>query len=441
MKKAVLALLVLCAVFLCSCASLGTDISDDLTPPKPSGELYDIQKALEAYAGPKVHLVYPSSGAYRSAIITEDIDRDGKYEVFSFYSTKTDDKTTVMHINYIKWTDEKWESVSDIQVDCSGVESVEFARLDGSETPKIIVNWSRYSALDKQLSVYSIEAGLLTEVTSAAFSVYSTCDFDSNGINEIVAVHLDPETKQANATLLALTDNVFTVKSSCKIDGTVTSYYTPRISKLLDDTPAMFIDADKSTGTVTEVLYVKDGALVSAFASAETGENLRTLRASEVQSEDFDGDGRIDIPLAVKLPAVPGSLETDSVYMTTWHSFDGAELTPLKSAFINYLDGYQLIVPEGWKDNFTVQRSTADRQRIMLRWDGQAAEIGEEILRIRAIALTEWEKNQTGFEGFEEITRSDEFVYAVKFSNSALTPDLATVKESFSILKHQPLEG
>ena len=54
------------------------------------------------------------------------------------------------------------------------------------------------------------------------------------------------------------------------------------------------------------------------------GENFKTLRASEVLVDDFDGDGRLDIPLAMKLPSVPGSLETDSVYMTTWHSFDGA---------------------------------------------------------------------------------------------------------------------
>ena len=435
MKKALLWLMALCTVLLCSCVGVGADISENLAPPKPSGELYNIQKALEAYAGPRVNLVYPSSGKYRSAIITEDLDRDESYDAIAFYSTKTDDKTTVMHINYIKNTAGKWKSVTDIQVNCSGVESVEFARLDESAVPKIIVNWSRFSALEKQLSVYSIDSGVLTEITSASFSVYSTCDFNNDGISEIVAVHLDTEKRSAKATLLALKDRVFTAKSECILDGNVTSYYTPRLSKMMNDEMAMFIDADKSTGTVTEVLLLKEGNLVSAFASEGTGENLKTIRASEVLVDDFNGDGRLDIPLAMKLPSIPGSLETDSVYMTTWHSFDGSVMAPLNSALINYHDGYQMVVPEEWKGNFTVKRNVTDRQRVMLRWDSELGEIGEEILRLQAVGIADWEKAKDSFTGYEEITRSDEFVYIVKFSNSALTPTLETVKNNFSVIR------
>lgn len=440
MKKILLIVTVCCLVFLCSCSGFGADISDNIAPPKPSGELYNIQKALESYAGSKVNLVYPSSGDYRSAIITEDINKDGEHDVVAFYSTKTDDKTTVMHINYIKKDNGKWKSVTDIQVDCSSVESVEFKKLDNGNVPKIIVNWSRFSALEKQLSVYSIDSGVLTEITSIAVSVYSTCDFENDGVSEIIALHLDAEKNSAKATLLALKDKVFTAKSECKIDGTVTSYYTPCITKLKNDKTALFVDADKSTGTITEVLYVNKGELVSAFASPGTGENLKTLRASEVQADDFDGDGRLDIPLALKLPGVPGSLETDSVYMTTWHSFDGENLVPLKSTLINYSDGYQLIVPEEWIGNFTVKRDLSVRQRTMIRWDGELGEPGEEILNIRTVLVADWEKNPDGFKGFEEIARSNEFVYIVKFSNSALTPSIETLKDNFSVLKHQSLE-
>ena len=226
MKKALLILLAVCTVLMCSCSGVGTDISDSLTPPKPSGELYDIQKALEAYAGSKVHLVYPSSGAYRSAIITKDINSDGEYEVFAFYSTKTDDNTTVMHLNYIMHSGGKWKSVTDIQVDCSGVESVEFMRLDESATPKVIVNWNRFSGLNKQLSVYSIDLGVLTEITSVPVSEYSACDFEGDGTNDLLGIYLDAEKKSAQATLWELDGGSLNVKSTCRIDGTVTSYYS-----------------------------------------------------------------------------------------------------------------------------------------------------------------------------------------------------------------------
>ena len=434
MKKLLLLLLATAmTVVMCSCSGLGGNISDGISPPKPSGELYDIQQALEAYVGERINLVYPSSGKYRSAIITNDLDGDGKYEVFSFYSTETDDKTTVMHINYIRWTGEKWVSVSDLQVDCAGVESVEFAKLDNSNMPKIIVNWTRLSSAGKQLSVYKIDTGLLTEVTSANYSVYATCDFNSDGISDIVAVYLDSEKSVSTATLLSLGDNGFIQGSTCVLDGTVTSYYKPRVSRFTDGTPALFIDADKSTGIITEALYLKDGELTSAFGSA-TGENIRTLRTSSIRSEDINGDGCIDIPLAQKLPAVSGNTETDSAYMTIWNSFDGVVFTPIAQSIVNYTDGYMITIPEEWVGAFTVTRRTDINQRIILRWNEETKKEGEEILRIQVVRLKEWDSNRSGYENYVEIARDSESVYIVRFGNSALNPGEQYIRDNFRLI-------
>ena len=91
-RKFVLAIMIAVCLCLSACSMPGASVTDSLSPPKPSGELYDIQKALELSVGHGVNLVYPSAGNYRSAIVTKDIDSDGKLEVFSFYSSETDDK-------------------------------------------------------------------------------------------------------------------------------------------------------------------------------------------------------------------------------------------------------------------------------------------------------------------------------------------------------------
>jgi hypothetical protein len=431
---AFLTVIIMCV--FCSC-EFGVNIADSLSPPKPSGELYEIQKTLEKNVGGRLNLVYPSSGNYRSAIVTKDLDGDGKTEVFSFYSTSTDDKTTVMHINYIRWTDSKgWVSVSDIEVGGSGVESVEFANLDRSGIPKIIVSWSRYSAVDKKISIYEINSGILSEVTSADYSVFSTCDFDNDGVYEIVAVSLDTEKKTAKATLLALTDTGFTGVDSCSLDGNVTAYYEPKQSKFTDGNPALFIDADKSTGLITEVLCVRDGTLVNVFDSGEgsLNENTETLRAASIHSGDINGDGSVDIPLTARLPVADGTSETDSAYMTTWNSFDGSVFTPISSTVINYTDSYYLVVPSDWINNFTVTRNTETRQRSFVRWNGDEQSVGEEILRVQVLNLENFKGFAAEYEGYFEIARTSKEIFVAKLGGSALNPGEDYIKNNFKLI-------
>ena len=427
----VVALMLLC---LCGCSGMSGNIVEDLAPPKPSGELYEIQKTLEKAVGHDLNLAYPSSGEYRSAIITKDIDSDGKYDVFSFYSTVTDDKTTVMHINYIRWVGDEWVSVTDLQVNASGVESVEFVKLDNSKTPKILVHWNRYSANNKLLSVYDIDSGELLQAASADYSVYTTCDLNSDGISEIVAVFLDTEQKTAEATWLALGQRGLSAMSSCKLDGTATSYYTPQISKFTDGRVGLFIDADKATGMITEVLCLDDDRLISAFQYSANNENISTMRASSVRSADFDGDGCIDVPLSQKIPTVTTSAEEDSAYLTVWNSFDGKALSPIAHTVINYTDGYWFNMPENWINTVAVQRRLNDRERYFYRHDPLLQEIGEEILCLRAIPINDWETNRSAYENFAEITRNSKVVYAVRFGNSALNPGIEFLKSNFFII-------
>lgn len=434
-RKRMLAIVVVGCLFLSACGGIGADLSNSLNPPKPSGEFYHIQSALEDSVGGEFRLVYPLSGDYRAAINAVDADGDGVLEAFAFYSTDTGDKSTAMHINHIKKNGEKWESVADIQVTASGVESVELCRLDNSGSKKLIVNWSKFSSLENQLSVYSVDSGILTEVTSEPFSTYLTCDFDSDGISEIVSVYMDTAAKTATATLTTLNDKGFAHKSTCAADPFVLSYSTPKMTRLTDGTAALFIDAQKKGGTITEMFGIKDGELSELIKSSVIGENLRTFRASDAKAQDFNGDGCLDIPLTTKLPKITGDENSDNVYMTTWNSFDGKALTPLKSALINYTDGYHMVIPDSWVGNFGVWRNPASTERIIFHWDSAVNRVGEEIMRIELIKLSDWSADLERYSSeYSEITRNAEYVFAARLSNSALTPDITTLRESFTLI-------
>ena len=435
MRKKLLIFLAISMLLLCSC-SFGFDVNDAIISPKPSGEFYEIQQTLEKYAGQAVSLVYPSKGEFRSPIILRDVDKDGKREAFSFYSTNTDENTSVLHINFIRWFNNEWVSVSDIEVVGSGVESVQFETLDKSGVAKIIVCWNRFTDIDRHFSVFSIDKGIMSEVLSADYSVLTTNDFDNDGIKEIAAVHLNREEKTATASLLSLSESGITVTSTCELDGTVTGYYEPKISHLTDGSEALFIDAQKSTGVITEVIYIKDNKLVNAFASkkGKVTENLKTLRASTVMCGDYYNDGSIDIPLASKLPLTLGMAESDAVYLTIWNRFDGKELTPFAQSLINYTDGYFFNVPDAWVGEFTVLRRLDLKQRIIYRWDNETAEIGEEIMRIQLVSKNEWNDSWSNYEQYFEIGRNADYVYAVRFGNSALNPGTQFVTDNFGLI-------
>ena len=79
MKTKPLALFVL--IFLCTtlagCTSAGFDNTDLLRPPRATGDKAQIQEVIESKAGGDYTLKYPQNGEHRSAIITQDLDKDG----------------------------------------------------------------------------------------------------------------------------------------------------------------------------------------------------------------------------------------------------------------------------------------------------------------------------------------------------------------------------
>ena len=73
---------------LCGCELFTADTAELLRPPALSGDLAPISDAIKESAGGAFTLKYPSAGNFRSAVIQNDIDGDGLFEAFAFYSTQ-----------------------------------------------------------------------------------------------------------------------------------------------------------------------------------------------------------------------------------------------------------------------------------------------------------------------------------------------------------------
>ncbi len=423
---------------LCGCVKFGTEISELIIPPELTGELYYIKEALYSYAGKEITLRYPNSGNWRSAFVINDIDGDGTEDALAFYSTKSQEGATVMHINLITKLEGKWVSVSDHSVESSSVESVEFLNLNNDGFFQVVVRWNLSTEPNDKITVFNFNNGGLTVLYEDSCSVYTVCNIDSSLSKEIMIVSNDTVSKVAKATIYGFVKMEFIKKGETVMDSTVTEYKTPIISSLSDGTPAVYIDGIRgTTGTATEVLFVNSqGMLQNLFVTETSSDTGQTLRISNATCYDFDTDGKPEIPLLKELPPkISGAENPNPLYLTEWQKCNKEGIYYYCTAFMNYADGYSLKIGEDIKGKITIFRGADITERIFHSYDSELEVATEELFRIKTISGESYDANPSLYSEYSLITTRNGKVYLLKINNkNGLGINERTVKENFAII-------
>lgn len=416
--------LVLCLVLafsLTSCRSISSDITALLTPPDPAGEMGLIKKALETYAKTGFTLKYPETGKYQSPFIVQDIDADLINEAFAFYSTTTDSVAT-LHIAYIRNVDGKWVTVNDNSIIATGVEQILFSDMDNDGTNEIIVGWNVFGTADRQVAIYSVADGTLTQRLLEKYSGFIICDLDGNSKNELFINYQNIAEKSAVARLFSLTKQGVTEIANCPLDASVTQHSLPQISKA-NNQSAIFIDAQKGTGMLTEVIMFNESTLSSIFYDPLTKETTATYRNASITSRDFDSDGSIDIPVMKVLPTAEQLTDSERAYITEWSSVEDSALTPKVRTIMNYTDGYYLLLPDFLsEENITLTRKISSRLRIIYLWDKKDNMALNELFRVQLVSETEWDSSGYDRGSLVEVIRQDGTVYTASLSTTGANP-------------------
>lgn len=383
--------LILSAALTCSlsaCSLLDFDNDNLLSPPRLEGELYYIQEALIDFVGEEITLKYPTAGEYRSAFILRDINGDGSEEAFAFYS-KTEDSAVTMHINILAKENE-WKSKGDISLVGSGVEKVVFSDLAGDGIEEISVGWSIYGEVERQVGIYSFDGKIFTQRALENYTDFFPVDIDGDKNEELFVINLNSTEKIATAKAFSVNASGIEEKGAANLDGNVSSYYSPVVSKLADGRPAVYLDAVKGSGSLTEIVWFEGGSLKSLYDGKAAATTL-TYRPSIVVSRDFTGDGIIDIPLQSLLLSTTDKEDFDKVYVTDWSFFDGVKMNKSESAFMNYSDGYYITIPKERQDRLHLARKTDSRLRIFYSYDPKTNTQGNEVFRVLVLSKTDYE--------------------------------------------------
>ncbi len=428
------ALFVAICLFFTAC-SPSTIISDKLQAPENTGELTEIQKAIKDTLG-DVNFSYPRNGDFRSAVTIVNLDGKNDDEAVAFYTTATDDSRLIQHIAYVSYSDGKWNVSNDFEIEGISIHSVSFAYLENSLVKNIVLCVNSYTSKLKELLVFSIDGLNLKPKLIAQTNAYAVCDLDQNGLSELLTVELNSELKTSTAKLIKIDGDTAVEKSSCKLDGSATDYDMPRITIFKDGTPTIFIDATTPTGTLTEVISLKDGSLFSHFADKETGENAVTLRASTTKCEDYNKDGILEIPKTLILPQSPTIAKSDEIYLTAWQHFDGENLSDVATTVTNYTDGYMLQIPNTWLGTFSIVRNLPQKERIFYEWIADEQSLGTRICSIKVFSRDDWEAYKQSEQGLEyrEITRTADYIYTYATGESPLALSLEQIQRLFKLV-------
>ncbi len=413
-----LAAMVLAAVLcllLTACSGVGTG-ENLLSPPEPSGEYALISSALKESVTGKYTLKYPTKGDYRSAIIVSDLNGDKTNEAIAFYSTTTDNTVTV-HINFILKQNGVYKSVGDIKIIGSDVECVEFADLDKNGNTEIIVGYNIYGNVEKQVAVYEFKGNTPVQKCLEKYTEFIVCDLDADGVSGLFIADLNSADKTAVAKLMQVSDGGIVQTGSCPLDGNVTSYFAPQLTKLESGRPAVYIDAVKGTGMLTEVVYYENGKLTNPFFDPETQVTQATYRESLVTCRDINSDSILEIPMLSPLPAASNLMLTDGISVTKWCVPKENSLIVVRSMLMNYTDGYSLRIPDKLSGKFCVMKKTDSRLRVFYFYDEESGKATGELFRMQAVAEKTWDSAEFGRDGFDELTRANGLVFACRLGN------------------------
>lgn len=460
--KAAVALL-LC-VFLTGCSEFGASVDELLTAPKLTGNIYEIQQALEKSVGKSIDLKYPQKGQNLSAFNLYDTDGDGVEEAVAFYCYKDNTDGTIL-MSYIDKVGEEWSVVGTATATASAVERVDFADLDGDHIYEIVVGWSIFTTVEKTAGIYTVSGNKLTQRMTEPYNAYMLCDLMKSGYDQLLLVNLNTTEKTSTAKLFHLDGDAVVNEGTAALDGGISTYSTPIFSTLSSGRPAVYLDATKSTGgMITEILYydppnaqaeltesgeqnydiVRTGALVAPFHDSVTFENTITARPTAVAAKDIDKDGIIEMPLMTELPGFASRTDDEKMYITAWRSYDEKRFETKLSAVMNYPAGYYIICPAAWvpdltQTNITVNRSADYKLMIFFEWDSETQTKGAELLRIRVFTRNEWENREETADGasYVPIKSDKETVYAASISTDtgklALTE--SQIKDYFRLIE------
>ena len=314
----ILAAVIITALLLSGCSSLGLGKSEILTPPRASGIRAEVQKLIEKDADGAYTLLYPTDGSNKSGMFLHDINNDGVEEAVALYTTA--DNTSRVLIAQLH--DDVFETLGSADIDSADVSELSFIDFDGNGREELLLGFA-IGTSHAAMQTFLTADGVTELHTEKGFVDYVTGDFDKDALTDILLMMAPESASGAKARLLRFSEKGFSEASSCEIDPAVISYTGLRFDKIGGDLYGAAADGKVGEGEYTTQLIYYDSAAKLLVNPLYLNSNYkRNTRTSAVTCLDIDGDGVLNIPLSSRMDHAKDEDESTVCNVARWNDYD-----------------------------------------------------------------------------------------------------------------------
>ena len=158
-------------------------------------------------------------------------------------------------------------------------------------------------------------------------------------------------------------------------------------------------------------------------------------------SQDINGDGLLELPVASLLPGLPEGVSLDSTsYQVEWVSFQppGASKTAL-TALMNLGENYWFRLPQGLLGKLSASNNTSTRTVTyteVVTAEDSSQLLGSPLFAIRVFTRSAWDSRGTT-SGYELLAQQGDLVYGIQTftQDAAYLRAVAQVKRYFTVIQ------
>jgi len=348
---------VLTVILLLTGCAFGA-IEDMLSPPRLTDEQQAIYTALVDSKGSGFKLKYPRTGEYRSAFVVYG-ENDSAALVFYEISGINIERTLLVNFLY-KDADGKWESLYEIPIRGTDIESVGFASFGEDEEENILLSYA-VGQNEKRCMIIS-GIGSKPELRfDDGYSFMAVDSFFGREYKELLLIKIERSVQTATATFYTYKEGELFRSAQSELDPGAGEYTEIMQGYIAQGVPALFINHRKhdSADFGTDVLFHRGDRLVNPIVA--NSDNIeRTTRRTGLITElanplDIDGDGVALLPSSTgEFPGYEHLSAQEKLRPVVWRTLSGNALVEKYFSYFSERLGFVFLFPERWVGAVTV---------------------------------------------------------------------------------------
>lgn len=429
----ILAAVIITALLLSGCSSMGLGKSEILTPPKASGIRAEVQRLIENDAGGSFTLIYPTDGSNKNGMTLHDINNDGIEEAVALYSTA--DNTP--RILIAQMHDDAFQLLGSADLVSANVSGLSFIDFDDNGREELLLSFD-IGASHAALQTFLISDDAVVSNTEENFINYVTGDFDKDSSIDLLLMTAPGGESSAKARLLSFSEKGFSEKTFCEIDPAVTSYIGLQFGKISGDLSGAAVDgALADGGYTTQMIYYDSAAKILVNPLFLNSNYKRNIRNSPVTCMDIDGDGALNIPLSSVMDHAKDEDESTVCGIARWNDYDPEHmsLSFKKDAVLCEKLGFMMLFDTDSLKTVTARYAADNAVKLYnISYKDDEPVLGKELLTVYRYDKASYDSSLTAQAKLYETT---DHTYTYILSEDApFSHDV--IKESFMLLSGDP---